>query len=84
MIGQYACPMHPQIRMATQGWCPICGMSLEPIAASAVKDDDELKSMTRRFLIGGILTVPVIVLVFLESQIIPKRKNKTSILIQLS
>ncbi len=72
MIGQeeYACPMHPQIRMATQGWCPICGMSLELIATSAVKDDDELKSMTRRFLIGGILTVPVIVLVFLESQAI--------------
>ena len=26
----YTCPMHPQIRQATPGNCPICGMALEP------------------------------------------------------
>ncbi|MDH8613110.1 heavy metal-binding domain-containing protein, partial [Klebsiella pneumoniae] len=26
----YTCPMHPQIRQAGPGNCPICGMALEP------------------------------------------------------
>src|SRR5207247_6731216 len=26
----YTCPMHPQIRQASPGACPICGMALEP------------------------------------------------------
>src|SRR5439155_19379077 len=29
------CPMHPQIRQAGPGFCPICGMALEPELASA-------------------------------------------------
>lgn len=32
----YACPMHPQIRQAVLGSCPLCGMALvEPEAAGA-------------------------------------------------
>src|ERR1700722_9402235 len=27
----YTCPMHPQIRRAEPGACPICGMALEPV-----------------------------------------------------
>src|SRR5438034_7613928 len=27
----YTCPMHPQIRQAGPGSCPICGMALEPV-----------------------------------------------------
>jgi len=30
----YTCPMHPQIRQNGPGNCPICGMTLEPVAAS--------------------------------------------------
>ena len=30
----YTCPMHPQIRQAGPGNCPICGMALEPELAS--------------------------------------------------
>ncbi len=26
----HTCPMHPQIRQAGPGYCPICGMALEP------------------------------------------------------
>jgi P-type Cu+ transporter len=26
----YTCPMHPQIRQVGPGFCPICGMALEP------------------------------------------------------
>src|SRR5687768_7236937 len=30
----YTCPMHPEIRQAGSGSCPICGMTLEPERAS--------------------------------------------------
>jgi hypothetical protein len=28
--GEYACPMHPEVRSSTPGRCPKCGMALEP------------------------------------------------------
>ena len=31
----YTCPMHPQIRQVGPGYCPICGMGLEPVEATA-------------------------------------------------
>ncbi len=31
--GTYTCPMHPEIRQASPGTCPTCGMALEPVAA---------------------------------------------------
>ncbi len=30
--GAYTCPMHPEVRQATPGSCPKCGMALEPVA----------------------------------------------------
>ena len=59
----YTCPMHPQIRRSEPGNCPICGMSLE-LAGVAVADgaNPELRDMTRRFVIGTVLTVPLFVL----------------------
>ena len=32
VAGGYTCPMHPEIRQATPGSCPKCGMALEPAA----------------------------------------------------
>lgn len=32
---EYTCPMHPQIRQMGPGTCPICGMALEPVVATA-------------------------------------------------
>jgi len=59
----YTCPMHPQIRQVGPGNCPICGMTLEPVAATAeVGPNHELVDMTRRFWIGLILTLPVFIL----------------------
>jgi len=59
----YTCPMHPEIRQEGPGTCPICGMALEP---DVVNLDDapnpELADMTRRFWIGALLSVPVVVL----------------------
>jgi len=59
----YTCPMHPQIRQAGPGTCPICGMALEPLKATAEEGPSpELVDMTRRFWIGLALTAPVFAL----------------------
>ncbi|MBZ6078793.1 heavy metal translocating P-type ATPase [Microvirga puerhi] len=59
----YTCPMHPQIRQVGPGSCPICGMALEPVLASAeTGPSHELADMTRRFWIGLALAAPVFVL----------------------
>jgi Cu+-exporting ATPase len=59
----YTCPMHPEIRQIGPGSCPICGMALEPVIASAdAGPNPELVDFTRRFWIGLIFTAPVFVL----------------------
>jgi Cu+-exporting ATPase len=59
---EYTCPMHPEIVQDAPGNCPICGMTLEPRTATLEEEDNrELKDMTRRFWIGVLLTVPLIV-----------------------
>ena len=59
----YTCPMHPEIRQAGPGSCPICGMALEPeIATADSGPNPELADMTQRFWIGLVLTLPVFVL----------------------
>lgn len=56
----YTCPMHPQIRQAGPGACPICGMALEPLLPPAETDDSELRPVRRKFWISVALTLPVI------------------------
>src|SRR5262245_60025377 len=59
----YTCPMHPQIRQVGPGFCPICGMALEPELATAdAGPNPELADMTRRFWIGLALSVPIVIL----------------------
>ncbi|MBN8995193.1 MAG: heavy metal translocating P-type ATPase [Rhizobiales bacterium] len=59
----YTCPMHPQIRQVGPGFCPICGMALEPVMVTADSGPNpELVDMTRRFWIGLALSVPVVAL----------------------
>ncbi|MEW6100541.1 MAG: copper-translocating P-type ATPase [Pseudomonadota bacterium] len=60
---EYTCPMHPQVRQMGPGHCPICGMALEPVVATGeAGESPELRDMTRRFWIGTVLTLPVLVL----------------------
>ncbi len=59
----YTCPMHPEIRQVGPGSCPICGMALEPVVATAeTGPNPELADMTRRFWIGLAFTLPVFAL----------------------
>ncbi|MGE0725015.1 MAG: heavy metal translocating P-type ATPase, partial [Alphaproteobacteria bacterium] len=59
----YTCPMHPEVRQAGPGACPICGMALEPEMPSAdAGPSHELVDMTRRLWIGGALALPVFLL----------------------
>jgi Cu+-exporting ATPase len=59
----YTCPMHSEIRQVGPGNCPICGMALEPVVATAeTGPTPELVDMTRRFWIGLALSLPVLAL----------------------
>ena len=59
----FTCPMHPEIRQVGPGSCPICGMALEPLLATADSGPNhELADMTRRFWFGLVLALPVFIL----------------------
>ena len=60
----YTCPMHPQVRQPKMGSCPICGMGLELESAAMVDEgpNPELVDFTRRFWVGAILTLPLLIL----------------------
>ncbi len=60
---EYICPMDPEIVRDRPGSCPKCGMALEPrIAGPEEGPNPELIDMRRRFWIGLVLTVPLLVL----------------------
>jgi Cu+-exporting ATPase len=59
----YTCPMHPEVRQAGPGTCPICGMALEPLVAGTESGPNpELADMTRRFWGAAALTLPILIL----------------------
>lgn len=59
----YTCPMHPEISQNHPGDCPICGMALELATGdSSAEEDDEARSLRRRFWIALVLTLPVLIL----------------------
>lgn len=64
---EWTCPMHPQIVRDKPGNCPICGMALEPRTVTMEEDNSELRSMTRRFWVSLILTLPFLVLMVSEA-----------------
>ena len=62
----YTCPMDPEVRQRGAGPCPKCGMALEPLefdpATQGEESNPELDNMMRRFKVGLVLTVPLLVL----------------------
>ena len=61
---QYTCPMHPEIVRDAPGDCPKCGMALEPMGVPAGDEgpNPELLDFKRRFAIGAVLTIPLLLL----------------------
>ena len=61
---KYTCPMHPEIVRDEPGDCPKCGMALEPMGVPAADEgpNPELVDFKRRFWVGAVLTVPLLVL----------------------
>src|SRR6266540_3157771 len=60
---EYTCPMHPEVRQKGPGNCPTCGMTLEPRTVAAEPEENaEFASMTRRFWVGVVLTIPLLVI----------------------
>ena len=60
----YTCPMDPEVVQEGPGDCPICGMALEPMGVPLPSDEPnpELVNMSRRFWIGLVLTLPILIL----------------------
>jgi P-type Cu+ transporter len=60
----WTCPMHPDVRQDHPGECPQCGMALEPtgVVPHDTEANPELVDFRRRFWIGAVLTVPLLVL----------------------
>ena len=57
----WTCPMHPEIRRAEPGSCPICGMALEPLAPTGDDGESrELADMRRRFWVSALLSLPLL------------------------
>ncbi len=49
-MGEFTCPMHPEIRQVGPGTCPKCGMALEPVQPGAEPEaNPELADFRRRF-----------------------------------
>jgi Cu+-exporting ATPase len=59
---QYLCPMHPEVVSDAPGSCPKCGMALEARTVTLAEEENpELENMTRRFWVGVILSLPVLI-----------------------
>src|SRR6267154_3240091 len=80
----YTCPMHPEVEQDHPGACPKCGMTLE---SKTIGDEEhekgETRSLSRKFWIALVLTIPVLVLAMGHAipglnidSIIPKRIGK--------
>ena len=59
----YICPMCPDVVSEKPAACPSCGMALEPRTVTVEEEaNPELVDMTRRFWVGLVLALPVLVL----------------------
>jgi len=60
---EYVCPMHPEVVSDRPGACPKCGMALEPRTLTEEEPPDpELNSMTRRFWVCLVLSLPLLIM----------------------
>ena len=60
----YYCPMQCEGTKVypEPGACPVCGMDLVPIITGESEDNDQLRTLTKKFWIALVLTIPIFVL----------------------
>jgi len=58
--------MHPEIVRDEPGYCPICGMALEPRTVATDEDNPELNDMTRRFWVSLAFSAPLLLIAMAE------------------
>ncbi|UQY79938.1 Copper-exporting P-type ATPase [Candidatus Hepatincola sp. Av] len=57
----YTCPMHPEVKQNAAGFCPICGMTLEPMGLSNQEEENkEYHNITIKFIIALCLSIPLL------------------------
>lgn len=69
-LQKYTCPMHPQIVQDSPGKCPLCGMTLEPMAKPDHSDSHNkitnhtgmIGDFKKRFCVVMALTIPIMLL----------------------
>ncbi len=63
---KYTCPMHPHIIRDAPGKCPLCAMTLEPVANTASgkhnKHSGMIADFKKRFFAVLVLTIPIMLL----------------------
>lgn len=62
---KYTCPMHPHIMRDEPGKCPLCGMTLEPVATASHgkgKHTGMIADFKKRFYVVLALTIPIMLL----------------------
>lgn len=80
----YTCPMHLEIRQASPGNCPICGMALElETSTKDAKPNPEYIDMKNRFWIALVMTIPLFALAMSEHTLSQWLSSKVSTWIQL-
>ena len=63
----HTCPMHPEIEQIGPGFCPICGMALEPKTVTLEEGPSaEYLDMRRRFWVSAALSLPLLVWVMAD------------------
>ena len=72
VVTMYTCPMHPQIRQAGPGTCPLCGMALEPEMPTLEEEKNpELEDFSRRFWWTLPLSVIAVILAMAGHRLLP-------------
>ncbi len=65
-VGQWTCPMHPEIVKDNSGDCPICGMDLVPLKADISAEEKTYKTLLKKFWIATAFTLPVFLIAMSE------------------
>ncbi|TXE16571.1 copper-translocating P-type ATPase [Psychroserpens burtonensis] len=65
-VGQWTCPMHPEVIKDEASSCPICGMDLVPMQPDSSAEEKTYERLLKKFWIAGAFTLPVFLIAMSE------------------